>query len=76
MLIRRFILDQSRGIKLEPRREGTYGLLDFAWLGKSGLLWDLNTSEVVRVKKGALSNSVHLNNLTIYQNWKEEEEAG
>jgi len=76
VLLRRFILDQRRGNKLEARWEGPYVLSDLAWHGKSGRLRDLNTGEVVRVKKGALRDRVHLNDLKVYLKRKEEEEAG
>jgi len=51
VLLRRFILDQRRGSKLEARWEGPYLLGDLAYHGKSGRLYDLNTKELVRVKK-------------------------
>ena len=35
VLLRRFLLDQRRGSKLEPRWEGPYVLSDLAWHGKS-----------------------------------------
>ena len=66
MLLRRFLLDQRKGSKLEARWEGPYILSDLAKHGKSGRLRDLNTGEVVRVKKGALRERVHLNDLKIY----------
>ena len=47
VLLRRFILDQRWGNKLEARWEGPYTLLDLAWHGKSGRLCDLNTGDVV-----------------------------
>ena len=76
VLLRRFILAQHRGSKLEARWEGPYVLTDLAWHGRSGRLQDLNTGEVVRVKKGALCDRVHLNNLKVYLKQKEEAEAG
>jgi len=66
VLLRRFLLDQRRGNKLGARWEGPYILADLSWHGKSGRLLDVNTRELVRVKKGALRNRVHLNNLKVY----------
>jgi len=66
VLLRRFLLDQRRDSKLEPRWEGPYVLSDLAWHGKSGRLRDFNTGEIVRVKKGALRDHVHLNDLKVY----------
>jgi len=44
---------------------------------ESGRLRDLNTGELVRVKKGALRERVHLNDLKIYLRRRaEKEEAG
>ena len=60
------MLDQRRGSKLEPRWEGPYVLSDLAWHRKSGRLLDFNTGEVVQVKKGALHDRVHLNDLKVY----------
>jgi len=76
VLLRRFILNQRRGNKLEARWEGPYILSDLAWHGKSRRLRDLNTGEVVRVKKRALHDGVHLNDLKVYVKQKEEEEEG
>ena len=59
-------MDQRRGNKLEGRWEGPYILTDLSWHGKSGRLLDINTRELVRVKKGALHNRVHLNDLKVY----------
>jgi len=47
-----------------------------AWHGKSGCLLDFNTGEVVRVKKGALRDRVHLNDLKVYLRRKIAAEAG
>jgi len=66
VLLRRFILDQRRGSKLKARWEGPYLLGDLAYHGKSGRLYDLNTKELVRVKKGGLKDRVHLNDLKLY----------
>ena len=66
VLLRRFLLDQRKGNKLEARWEGPYILSDISWHGKSGRLLDINTKQLVRVKKGALRNRVHLNDLKIY----------
>jgi len=66
VLLRRFLLDQRRGNKLEAGWEGPYILADLSWHGKSGRLLDVNTRELVRVKKGALRNRVHLNDLKVY----------
>ena len=76
VLLRRFLLDQRRGSKLEPRWEGPYVLSDLAWHGKSGGLRDFNTGEVVRVKKGALCDRVHLNDLKVYLRRRIEAEVG
>ena len=66
VLLRRFILDQRKGSTLEGRWEGPYILSDLSWHGKSGRLLDINTGELVKVKKGALRHQVHLNDLKIY----------
>ena len=76
VLLRRFLLDQRRGSKLEPRWEGPYVLSDLAWHGKSGRLRDFNTGEVVRVKKGALRDRIHLNDLKVYLQRRIEAEVG
>jgi len=77
VLLRRFLLDQRKGSKLEARWEGPYVLSDLAKHGKSGRLRDLNTVELVRVKTGALRERVHLNDLKIYLRLRaEKEEAG
>jgi len=75
VLLRRFLLDQCRGSKLEPRWEGPYVLSDLAYHGKTGRLLDINTGKVVRVKKGALRDRVHLNDLKIYLQRNDEEVA-
>jgi len=51
-------------------------LSDLAYHGKMGRLLDFNTGEVVRVKKGALGDRVHLNDLKIYQQRKDQTVAG
>lgn len=66
VLLRHFPLDQRRGSKLEARWEGAYILSDLSWHRRSGRLLDINTGELVRVKKGTLRNQVHLNDLKIY----------
>jgi len=66
VLLLRFILDQRRGSKLEPGWEGPYRFSDLAWYGKSGRLYDINTHELVRVKKGGLKDCLHLNDLKLY----------
>jgi len=66
VLLRRFLIDQRRGNKLEPRWEGPYRLGDLAWHGKSGRLYDINTGVLVRVKKGGLKDRVNLNDLKMY----------
>ena len=76
VLLRRFLLDQRRGSKLEARWEGPYVLSDLAYHGKTGRLLDFNTGEVVRVKKGALRDRVHLNDLKIYLQRKDKTVAG
>jgi len=76
VLLGRFLLDQRRGSKLEPRWEGPYVLSDLAWHGKSGRLRDFNTGEVVRVKKGALRDRIHLNDLKVYLQRRIEAEVG
>jgi len=53
-----------------------YVLSDMPSHGKGGLLEDLKTGEVVQVKKWALHDRVHLNDLQVYLKRKEEEEAG
>jgi len=45
VLLRRFLLDQRKGSKLEARWEGPYVISDLAKHGKSGRLRDLNTGE-------------------------------
>ena len=60
------MFDQRRGSKLKPGWEGLYVLSDLAWHRKSGRLLDFNTGEVMRVKKGALRDQVHLNDLKVY----------
>ena len=77
VLLRRFLLDQQKGSKLEARWEGPYVLSDLAKHDKSGRLCDLNSEELVRVKKGALRERVHQNDLKIYLRRRvEKEEAG
>ena len=76
VLLRRFLLDQRKGSKLEARWEGPYILSDLARHGKTGRLLDLNTGEVLGVKKGALRDCVHLNDLKIYLRRESEREAG
>ena len=76
VLLRRFLLDQRRGSKLEARWEGPYVLSDLAYHGKTGRLLDFNTGKVVRVKKGALRDRVHLNDLKIYLQRNDEGVAG
>ena len=76
VLLRRFLLDQRKGSKLEARWEGPYILSDLAKDGKTGRLRDLNTREIVRVKKGALRDRVHLNDLKVYLRRGSERQAG
>ena len=63
--LRRFLLDQRKGNKLEARWEGPYVLADLASHGKTGRLRDVNTGALVRVRKGALNERVHLNDLKL-----------
>ena len=39
---------------------------DISWYGKSGRLLDIYTRQLVPVKRGALRNRVHLNDLKLY----------
>ncbi|KAG0644330.1 hypothetical protein HOY80DRAFT_1029998 [Tuber brumale] len=51
------------GSMLEARWEGPYILGDLAWHGKSGPLYDINTQELVQVKKCGLKDRVLLNDV-------------
>lgn len=64
--LRRFEAEKHHGMKLEPQWEGPYCLVDMAYHGKSGRLQDIQTGEIVRVKKGGLKERVHVNDLKLF----------
>ena len=53
-------------MKLEPQWEGPYRLVHMAWHGRSGRLQDIQTGDLVRVKKGGLKERVHVNHLKLF----------
>jgi len=66
LLLMSLLLEPRCGTQLELRWEGPYFLSDLAWHGTSGRAWDFNMGEVVMVKKRALHNPVHMNDLKVY----------
>ena len=66
VLLRRFEIEKHHGMKLEPQWEGPYRLVQMAYHGRSGRLQDLQTGDIVRVKKGGLRERVHVNDLKLF----------
>ena len=63
VLLRRFEIDKHKGRKLEARWEGPFRLSDISWHGRSGRLRDINTGELVKVRRAGLQERCHLNDL-------------
>jgi len=63
VLLRRFEIDKHKGRKLEARWEGPFRLSDISWHGRSGRLRDINTRELVKVRRAGLQERCHLNDL-------------
>ena len=66
VLLRRFDVARSHGMKLENRWEGPFRLVEMAYHRKSGRLQDITTGEIVRVRKGGLKERVHVNDLKLF----------
>ena len=66
VLLRQFLIHQRKGNKFEVRWDGLYILSDISGHSKSGRLLDINTKQLVPVKRGALRHQVHLNDLKLY----------
>ena len=66
VLLRRFEVDKNKGKKLAARWEGPYLLTDLSWHKRSGRLRDINTGEVVRVRKGGLRERCHVNDMKLF----------
>jgi hypothetical protein len=66
VLLRRFEIDRHKGRKLEAQWEGPYRLTDLSWHGRSGRLQDLNSGEIVRVRKGGLKERCHVNDMKLF----------
>ena len=66
VLLRRFDVARSHGMKLETRWEGPFRLVEMAYHQKSGRLQDITTGEIVRVRKGGLKERVHVNDLKLF----------
>ena len=66
VLLRRFEVDRNKGMKLAARWEGPYELTDLSWHKRSGRLRDINTGEVVRVRKGGLRERCHVNDMKLF----------
>ena len=66
VLLRRFDVAKSHGMKLETRWEGPYRLVEMAYHKKSGRLQDITTGEIVKVRKGGLKERVHVNDLKLF----------
>ena len=65
VLLRRFEAEKHHGMKLETQWEGPHRLVDMSYPGKSGRLQDIQTGEIVRVKKGRLKERVYVNDLKL-----------
>ena len=66
VLLRWFDVEKKQGMKLEPQWEGPYRLVQMAWHGRSGRLQDIQTGDLVQVKKGGLKERVHVNHLKLF----------
>ena len=66
VLLRRFEIDKHHGMKFEPQWEGPYRLVQLAYHGRSGRLQDIQTCDLVKVKKGGLKERVHVNDLKLF----------
>ena len=53
-------------MKLAARWDGPYLLTDLSWHKRSGRLRDVNTGEVVRVRKGGLRERCHVNDIKLF----------
>jgi len=63
VLLRRFEVDRHQGRKLDAQWEGPYILTDLPWHRRSGRLQDIQTGEIVRVRKGGLKERCHVNDM-------------
>lgn len=66
VLLRRFEVAKSHGLKLESQWEGPYRLVQLSYHQRSGRLQDLETGEIVKVRKGGLRERVHVNDLKLF----------
>jgi len=66
VLLRRFEVDRHKGRKLDARWEGPYVLTDLSWHKRSGRLQDIQTGEIVRVRKGGLKERCHVNDMKLF----------
>ena len=66
VLLRRFEGDKHKGRKLEAKWEGPYLLGDVSWHGRTGRLIDIQSGEVVRVRKGGLWERCHLDDMKLF----------
>ena len=66
VLLRRFDVEKHHGMKLEPQWKGPYRPVQMAWHSRSGRLQDIQTGDLVRVKKGGLKKRVHVNHLKLF----------
>ena len=58
VLLRRFEVNKHHGKKLESRWEGPYRLTDLSWHQQSGQLQDVQTGEIVNIRRGDFMRDV------------------
>ena len=66
VLLRRFAVAKSLGLKLESQWEGPYRLVQLSHHRRSGRLQDIKTGEIVKVRKGGLRERVQVNDLKLF----------
>ena len=66
VLFCRFEVAKSHGLKLESQWEGPYRLVQLSHHRRSGRLQDIETGEIVKVRKGGLRERVHVHDLKLF----------
>ena len=66
VLLHRFEVDKHKGRKLKAKWERQYLLGDISWHGWTGRLIDIQSGEVVGVRKGGLRERCHLDDMKLF----------
>ena len=66
VLLHRFEVDKHKGSKHEAKWERPCLLGDIAWHGRTGSLIDIQSGEVVQVRKGGLRECYNLDDMKLF----------